>query len=269
MPMLEISERDRLLYTYTAPTAAEGVTFVFYNALTGDLNSWEAAVAPALREAGHGTLLWNYRGQTQSDFAPGTTLNAELIVADGARVLEYVQPSRPVTVGLSIGGLFAARTWLTGTQARGLVLINTLRRAGPRLAWVNDALLRAAEVGGLELLRDLYAPLLFNEDWLRDNRSQFLKDQGYTPLPTGHGHYRLLADCRDADWELPYESLDLPVLVITGLQDRLFLDRDDVDTLYRRLPRAQRLDLADAAHMLPAERPKALTRALLDFVAGS
>ena len=56
--------------------------------------------------------------------------------------------------------------------------------------------------------------------------------------------------------------------VITGLQDRVFLVVEDVAALYARLPYAQRIDMADAAHLLPAERPGALVTALLDFVEG-
>ena len=44
-----------------------------------------------------------------------------------------------------------------------------LRRDGPRLKWIGDALVRAVEVGGLDLFRDLFLPLLVNEKWLDDN----------------------------------------------------------------------------------------------------
>ena len=59
-------------------------------------------------------------------------------------------------------------------QAEGLVLINTLRKDSPRLNWVNDAVVRVFETGGGDLLKDLYSPLLMNEDWHLDhNRSLF------------------------------------------------------------------------------------------------
>ncbi|MGD9172595.1 MAG: hypothetical protein PVF29_00445 [Desulfobacterales bacterium] len=80
--------------------------------------------------------------------------------ADAGKLLTAVSPVRPIFVGLSIGGLFASRVWLAGSEAIGLVLINTLRREGPRLKWIGDALVRAVEVGGLPLFRDLFLPLL-------------------------------------------------------------------------------------------------------------
>ena len=148
----------------------------------------------------------------------------------------------------------------------GIVLINTLRRIGPRLQWIGDALVRAAEVGGLDLFRDLYLPLLMNEDWQAGNRANFLKPEPYEPLALDSGHYKLLAEAgRSGNWELPYESLNLPVLVITGLQDRVFLDLKDVDGLFARLPNARRVDMGDAGHLIPMERPEALAEALIDF----
>lgn len=266
MQRLELGPQAALSYTYTPPTLDSAVTFVFFNALTGDMALWESLLVPRLREQGHGFLAWNYRGQAGSPFAPGTRLDDRLIIADSLQLMDKVKPIRPVLVGLSIGGLFAARAWLEGAPASGLVLINTLRRPGPRLEWINDALLRAVEVGGMELLRDLYLPLLYDERWLAEHRRDFLKDRPYHPLPPDHGHYRLLADCRSADWNLPLEALSLPVLVVTGLMDRLFLDTHDLERLFERLPDGRRVEMSDAAHMLPAERPEALARALLAFV---
>ncbi len=266
MPIFEIAEQDGLHYAHEAPTASTGRTFVFFNALTGDSGLWEAEIGPRLRAAGHGTLTFNYRGQEGSPFGDPDSLGPEAIVADAGRLIAATAPARPVLVGLSIGGLFAARAWLAGAPAEGLVLVNTLRRDGPRLRWIGDALVRAAEVGGLELLRDLYVPLLFNEAWLAENRDAFLGEAPYRPIDRDGGPYNLLRLGGTADWDLPYERLTLPVLIVTGLQDRMFLDPADVEALAARIPSARRVDMADAAHMLPAERPAALVEALLDFV---
>ena len=268
MPVLRLDEANGLFYRHAPPNSADGKTFVFFNALTGDTAMWEGVIGERLRASGYGTLSFNYRGQTDSPFAADAALCAALIVEDARRLLAHVQPGRAILTGLSIGGLFAARAWLTGlsgVDTVGLVLINTLRRDGPRLRWINDALVRCAEVGGLNLFRDLFVPLLFNEDWQAQHRDEFLKPGGYAPLAEGSGHLNLLRYAGSADWDLAYERLDLPVLVVTGQQDRVFLDLADVDRLTARMPRARRVDMADAAHLLPAERPEALAEALLRF----
>jgi pimeloyl-ACP methyl ester carboxylesterase len=267
MPDFHLGPQDSLYYEYKAPKAESGFTFIFFNALTGDTNNWETIIGPRLRESGHGTLAYNLRGQIKSKFSPGLKLDVDLIVNDAIQLLAELNPPRPIMVGLSIGGLFAARAWLMGAEALGLVLINTLRRQGPRLKWIGDALVRATGVGGLDLFRDLFLPLLMNEEWLATNRPNFLKPEPeYASLSPESGHYKLLAEAgREADWDLPYERLNLPVLVITGLQDHVFLEPDVVDYLFSRLPRARRIDMPDAGHLIPAERPEALADSLLSF----
>lgn len=266
MPIYEISPGNSIAYEYRPPTIPTAVTFVYFNALTGDKTMWETAVDPSLGTSGHGMVTFNYRGQAGSAFTDSSFSEAS-IVADAVALINHVQPANPVYVGLSIGGLFAAKVHLdqAETSARGLVFINTLRRDGPRLQWLNDALVRATEVGGLDLLRDLYAPLLFNEEWQHDNRQNFLKDTGYTPLKPGDGDYLLLKSGSTANWDIPLEEIRVPVLNITGLQDRVFFNAADVETMLGRLPDAKRIDMANAGHLIPAERPAELGAALADF----
>ena len=52
------------------------------NALTGTTDHWEAEIAPALRDAGLGTLTYNFRGQVESTFSESIELTKELIVED-------------------------------------------------------------------------------------------------------------------------------------------------------------------------------------------
>lgn len=265
MPMLELSPGNTLEYDLEAP-AEGGATFVCFNPLSGDKSIWTNTVGPALREAGHGMLVYNLRGQGGSAFT-FDRLDEAMIVEDARALLDHVRPDRAVHVGLSIGGLFALKAHLAGGAgaARGIVLINTLRRAGPRLDWINQAAARVTEVGGLELMRDLYLPLLFNEEWLAANRGNFLKPGGYRPLARTDADYLLLASGATADWDVPYEKVEVPVLAVTGLQDRVFRNEADIDALLARLPRGERLDMADAGHMVPVERPAELAAALLAF----
>ncbi len=122
-------------------------------------------------------------------------------------------------------------------------------------------------MGGLDLFRDLFLPLLMNEGWIRENRTNFLNSSySYTPLPPTSGHYKLLAEAgREADWKLPYEELTLPVFVVTGLQDHVFLDMDVVDNLFSQLPNARRIDMPGAGHLIPMEQPDELAQVLLRF----
>jgi pimeloyl-ACP methyl ester carboxylesterase len=270
MSLHTLSDGGSIYYLFQNPTVSGMPTLVFFNPLTGDTGNWEAIVAPRLREKGFGTLSFDYRGQTHSPLSPETALDSALIVNDAVELLNKISLEVPIFVGLSIGGLYAAQAWLEGAKAEKIVLINTLRHDGPRLRWVGDALVRAAELGGLQLFRDLYLPLLMNEDWLSENREAFLKNRDeYVPLSPESGHYRLLAEAGPtADWDFPYEKLDIPTLIVTGLQDHVFLELEVVDELFSRLPKGERLDMSDAGHLIPGERSEALADSIAEFAAG-
>ena len=263
MPTHRLGPNDALEFAHQPPAARDGLTFVFFNPLTGDAASWEAVIGPALRAQGHGTLLWNFRGQPDSPFGDPASITAARMVADAVTLLEAERPARPVYVGLSIGGLFAAQMHLAGQACVGLLLINTLRKPGPRLEWINRAVLRAALTGGPRLIQDLYLPLLTGTDWQRANRANFLEDEAYAPLDPDSGTARLLAAGIEGDWDTPWERLDVPALVLSGLQDRVFFDAADVAALSARLPRAERVDLPDVGHLVSMERPQAVVDACL------
>jgi pimeloyl-ACP methyl ester carboxylesterase len=263
VPTHRLGPDDALELAHQPPATRDGLTFVFFNALTGDAASWDAVIGPALRGQGHGTLLWNFRGQPDSPFGDPASIGATQIVADAVALLEAERPARPIYVGLSIGGLFAAQTHLVGQTCVGLLLINTLRQPGPRLEWINRAVLRAALTGGPRLIQDLYLPLLTSPDWQRANRANFLKDGAYAPLDPDSGTARLLAAGIKADWDVPWERLEVPALVLSGLQDRVFFDAADVTALSARLPQAERIDLPDVGHLVSMERPQAVVDACL------
>ncbi|HBH01834.1 MAG TPA: hypothetical protein DDZ42_07925 [Candidatus Rokubacteria bacterium] len=152
MPSLDIAAGESLHYEYDAPGAA-GATFVFVNALAGSTATWQhQEIGPVLRAAGFGTLCWDFRGQGQSRCGPATELSPRVVVEDLRRLAAHVRPPRPILVGLSIGGLFAAQGHLAGVPAVGLVLVNTLRKPGPRLEWINQAVVALARAGGTRLV---------------------------------------------------------------------------------------------------------------------
>lgn len=264
MPTLTISQGNSFPYDHIPPREG-GVTFTCFNALSGDRGMWLQAIGDAVQEAGHGLLMWNFRGQPESTWTIAET-GEDTIVSDALSLFEAVKPVRPVHVGLSIGGLYAMRAHLRGGtgKAHGIVLLNTLRKAGPRLDWINHAVVRMAETGGMAMMRDFYSPLLFNQDWQAANREQFFKTE-YAPMPANDGTVMLLKSGIKAGWDVPYERLDVPVLSITGNQDRVFRNPADIDELSARIPNLTRADLEHAGHLIPVEQPKALSDALIAF----
>ncbi|HAM57814.1 MAG: hypothetical protein A2X51_00550 [Candidatus Rokubacteria bacterium GWC2_70_24] len=266
MPSLEIAAGESLSYEYDAP-GASGKTFVFVNALSGSTATWQhPEIGPRLRAAGHGTLCWNFRGQAETRYGPATDLSPRLIVEDLQRLADHVAPPRPILVGLSIGGLFAAWGYLAGVPAVGLVLINTLRRPGTRLEWINQAMVAMARTGGTQLVMEANLPMLVNPDQLAAMRPGAFSSTPYQAMAPADGLFRLMAGSLAADWAFPWERLAVPVLIMTGLHDRVFYVPADVEALAARIPDRRVITFADAGHLIPMERPGAFAEALLDFV---
>ena len=263
MATLNLSPGNSLYFEYTPGSNAEAGTYVFVNPIMGDVSLWNAAIIPALQAKGFGTLTYNFRGQALSEFTPGMDLTEQVIVDDLCAILDHVQPPKATLVGLSIGGLYAAKAYLRGKDIAGLVLVNTLRRITPRLEWMNDATMVAMKVGGPNLMKDLLFHLLVGEQFQVANRADFMQPgTAYDPLPKDTGAYSLFTFMGKTDWDIDWSKLDLPVLVVMGLQDRVFFDPPIVDELFASLPHGSRVDVAEAGHMLPAETPDALLAAL-------
>jgi 3-oxoadipate enol-lactonase len=268
MPRLDIAPGESLHYEYDAP-GAQRRTFVFVNALTGNTGTWQHPdIGPRLRAAGYGTLAWNFRGQAQTSFAPTTRLTPRLVVEDLVRLVERLQPPLPILVGLSIGGLFAAQSVLAGVESIGLVLINTLRKPGPRLQWINEAMVAMARAGGSRLLMTANLPMLVNPEQLVAMRPSIMTGEAFTPMDPADGLMRLMEGSLETDWDFPYERLRMPVLLMTGLHDRLFRVEKDVTDIAARIPKRREMVFADAGHLVPVERPEKFGQALLEFAAG-
>ncbi len=269
MGFLILGRKNGMTYDYHAPESDAGFTFVCFNPLTGDRSMWEDGIKPYLLAQGHGILTFNMRGQSGSLFTPGSISEAS-IIDDAVALLQKVKPQSAILTGHSIGGLFAAKAFIkAGPQsAKAIIFINTLRKMSARLAWTNDALIRAVETGGMELLRDMFLPQLMSEQWLGDNRGSFLKKQEYQPIAKTDGALALLKAGGDADWSFDWSGLELPILNITGLQDNMFRNDTDIAAILQQLPDAKSVSIANAGHMIPAETPEQLAQEMLTFAGG-
>ena len=264
MAELEISEGEALYYEYVPP-GDKAQTFVFVNALTGSTEMWTGGICPRLQQAGYGTLCYNFRGQARTEFADDTALTPGLVVDDLCRLMAEVRPPAPILVGLSIGGLFAAQAHLAGAEACGLVLINTLRKPGMRLDWINQAMVRLARIGGGRLVMTANMPGLASPELMAKMWDASFSEDAYEAPPETDGLFRLMEGSLETDWDFPYEKLDRPVLLLTGAYDRVFRIEEDVAELKARIRDAAEIVYSDAGHLIPLEAPDRLGDDLMSF----
>jgi len=264
MTMLNLFAGEALYYEYTAP-AADGKTYVFVNALTGNTGMWSGAICEHLQAAGHGTLCYNFRGQENTEFGNATALTPGLIVEDLCRLMTELAPPSPILVGLSIGGLFAAQAYLAGAAASGLVLINTLRKPSQRLNWINQSMVRLARLGGGRLVMTANMPVIASPELMAQMWDTTFSDDPYEAPDENDGLFRLMEGSLETDWDFPYEKLDLPALLLTGDYDRVFRIDADVAELAARISNATEIRYGDAGHLIPLEAPERFVGDLLAF----
>lgn len=252
MPIFETTDGAALPYSHHASTG--GATFVFVNSSGATGAAWEGGVAPALVAQGYGTLTVDLRGQGESRWPEGSTFETAEMVGDIRALIAHLGLRDIVLVGLSVGGLRAAHL-AHDPQVRGLVLINTLRMKGPLTSWVGELETRLMSMGGPQLVHDCFRPVTVGTAELARIRPKHLP-QHYTPMAEDHPRRRLAEAAKRADWGFDWAGLTVPVLVLTGMRDRLFRVQDEVDAIVATMTDAREVRFEDAGHALHTEEPE-------------
>ncbi|MEM1300033.1 MAG: alpha/beta hydrolase, partial [Pseudomonadota bacterium] len=133
--------------------------------------------------------------------------------------------------------------------------------------WVNDSLGIFASKTGVGVMMAATFPMLVNPEFLTAAKPNMLPFE-LAPLADDHPHANLMRNSASADWAFAWDSLTLPTLNITGLCDRVFLDKDIVDGWLERLANVTREEWADCGHLVPLERPEKLVASLAKFGSG-
>jgi pimeloyl-ACP methyl ester carboxylesterase len=219
---------------------------------------------PALCAAGYRAITWDCRGFGNSTFDSGEH-GCDTAVADMTAVLDELRVDAAHVVGQSMGGW-----WVTAfaqarpDRTRSLTLTNTIGGL-----WT-DAILEhfrqsltnaAAGEPGLGV-----HPALSPKFAQRDPAGAFLYQQLNTfhspPMAAiGKALTGTTVDPPDLD------ALDIPMLLIVGVDDTLFPPPLVIESV-QRCRRAQVAEIADAGHSAYFERPDEFNAALVAFLDG-
>ncbi|MEU0555412.1 alpha/beta hydrolase [Dactylosporangium sp. NPDC006015] len=271
------------------------VTVVLLHGWTLDNRLWRQQIAdlPA-RLATFTTrpvqlLAFDLRGHGRSSATSGTDATLEQLGDDLAEVVTQLVPEGPVVlVGHSLGGMAImeyAQRHAKAFAARvvGVVLISTSAEGSsrtsyglsPRLARV----MRILEIQGAGLLarsgawrphRRLMPLLSPGVRWLVFGDRVDTSWVALTASMVGNAPLCAIGGFRPSvDLHHRVETLaamrGLPVAVLVGTLDRL-TPPACAETITRELPDAELITCDDAGHMLPIERPDAVTDAIADVI---
>ena len=265
MAIYKIDDKNELYYEHVPPKDG-GYTCVFVNALTGDVSAWNGLVGKNLIKNKNGYLVYNFRGQANSKFDSSLDLSAELIVKDLVDLINFLKLENIVLIGLSIGGLYAAMSLFNGVQAKGLVLINTLRKPSERLNWINNAMANAVKFGGTSLILDMTLPVVASPKFLSKMKDNALKYETYLGLDDYNGVSKLMHGGFTTNWDFDWGKLDLPVLILTGHFDKVFRIEEDINDLIKRIKNVRRIEIPECGHLIPLEDPELFSYHLSGFI---
>jgi pimeloyl-ACP methyl ester carboxylesterase len=229
-----------------------------------DRRMWDAEFDTLARHA-YRVIRYDVRGFGRSPPAPGENFRS---YEDLGALLDSLHVPRASIVGLSLGGRIAVDFAIAHPErVERLVLLAPGLSGFPwsrgDTAW-SAAMRRAVEARDTVAVTDL---------WLRSTMmSPAMENPAIAPrvreLSLANSGAFIRASM-GRELELPafgrLRELRAPVLVIVGSRDDPDI-RTIVDSIAAQAPRARKMVLPGAGHMLNMERPVEVTRALLEFL---
>ena len=258
-------------YTLHAEAHGEGIPLVLSCGLCTTAANWQPQVAPLAR-AGLRVVLWDFRGHGRSD-APDdpSAYDLDRVVDDLRRVLDWAAPGETAIVGgLSFGGLLSLHLALLHPErVRALLLVDTgpgFKNPEAQARWEAQVERTAAfaETQGMRAFVESRAAATMIGLWPERPAARAAADAIAAQQPHGIAHFarRVAGPARPVIDRLA--EIRAPALVLVGEKDEAYLRASEV--LATRLPRAQRVVVPGAGHVVNLDEPEAFDAAVADFV---
>ena len=254
-----------------AEAHGRGIPVAFSCAMCTTHVNWRPQVA-SLVAAGARVVLWDYRGHGRSAApADPDAYSLERVLDDLGRVLDWAAPGEPAVLGgHSFGGLASLHFSVRHPErVRGLLLIDSgpgFKNPKAQEDWTRATERTASfiEKRGLgTFVEKAVATTVGRRPELPAARAAAEAIAAQDPAGLAHFARRVAAIAPPVIDELP--SIDVPALVIVGEKDEAYLRAADVMTA--KLPRAQKVTIPGAGHIVNIEAAEAFDAAVLSFLA--
>jgi pimeloyl-ACP methyl ester carboxylesterase len=253
-----------------AETHGEGLPVVFSCALCTTHVNWAPQVE-ALVAAGMQVILWDYRGHGNSSVpTDAAAYSIERVIDDLGCVLDWAAPGRSaVLAGLSFGGLASLHFTLRHPErVRGLLLVDSgpgFKNPEAQAGWA-DATDKSASfveaLGMAAFVERAGSTLVGSRSELPAAKAAAAAIAAQDPTGVAYFARRVAGAAPPVIDELP--SIDVPALVIVGENDLPYLRAADV--MAAKLPRAEKLVIPGAGHIVNIEASEVFDAAAIDFL---
>ncbi len=261
MPLIKVQN-----VRFNVIESGSGLPLVLVHGYPLDHSMWQGQIE-ALSDTCR-VIAPDLRGFGDSDFTVGA-VTMEQMADDVAGVLDALNIQQPIVFcGLSMGGYVAWQFALRHRQRLSKVILCDTRAvadspdaAAGRLKTAERVLAEGASVAAEALLPKLFAPATYHQQpqIVEATRQVILrtKPEGIAAALRG------MAQRPDVTSRLP--QIDVPALLICGQHDGISPPQE-MRQIAERLPNARFVEIADAGHMAPLERPEAVDAAIREFL---
>jgi 3-oxoadipate enol-lactonase len=253
--------RNGLTIHYALQGTGDGIPLVFVNALGTDLRIWDGVV-PHLMDY-HPLLRFDKRGHGLSD-CPPAPYTIHDFSTDLLRLLEQLEISQAILVGISVGGMVAmdfAASW--PERVYSMVLCDTAPVIGTADLW-NDRINKLRE-HGMEFMAESILARWFLPAFKEKSPAVY---QGYynmlTRMPV-EGYTGTCEAIRDADLTEAARTIRVPTLILCGTED-VSTPPGLVSGLVDLMPDADYQEIPGAGHSTCIEQPDAVARQIARFL---
>ncbi|MBG6233662.1 3-oxoadipate enol-lactonase [Pedobacter sp. CAN_A7] len=258
MPILKLSTSA---CQYTLETFGHDKTIIFSNSLGTDLSMWEYQMD--ILSHHFNVLRLDTRGHGQSDINQHVLSIADL-GTDIIDLMDALDLDKVHFCGLSMGGLVGQWLGINHSQRfEKIILSNTAAKIGNESGW-NDRISQVA-AHGLHSILSGTAERWFTSAFRAsypEVETDILARFEKTSL---QGYIACCAAVRDADFMEQLYDLEVPTLIISGVQDQVTTVADG-KLLQKRIPVARHVSL-DAAHLSNVECAEEFAKHILHFSA--
>jgi 3-oxoadipate enol-lactonase len=261
MPLIEVQNMP-----FNVLDCGRGLPLVLVHGYPLDHSMWQGQIE-GLSDACR-VIAPDLRGFGSSSVTPGTT-TMEQMADDVAGVLDALKINQPIVFcGLSMGGYVAWQFAFRHRQRLAKLILCDTRAvadspdaAAGRLKTAERVLAEGSGIAAEALLPKLFAPETYNQQpqIVEATRQVILrtKPEGIAAALRG------MAQRPDVTSRLP--EIEVPALLTCGQHDGISPPTEMLQ-IAESLPNAQFVEIADAGHMAPLERPEAVNVAIRQFV---
>lgn len=253
---------DDIYLNYESEGAGDALVFI--NGITMDTNGW-GYQAPFFSKF-YKVIRYDCRGQGLSD-KPDEPYSQRMHADDLKNLLDALGVDKIHLVGLSNGGMIAQHFALNfPDNLRSLVLVDTCCYVDRLLELMIDTWIKATEIGGNEFRFDMSLPVIFSENFIKNNEENLLRmKENNLAVNSPKAIVNLVKATAGHDLCDRVSEIKCPTLIIVGEED-ILIPQKHSRILHEKIQGSKLITIKDCGHVPSIEKPGEFNEIVYGFL---